>query len=94
MSGINDSPELASQLVALLKGVLCHVNLIPLNPVAGSPFQPSPPERVAAFQAVLVRGGIPATLRARPRPRHRRGLWTIAASRCHGVEVIALPIAV
>ena len=65
MSGINDSPELASQLVALLKGVLCHVNLIPLNPVAGSPFQPSPPERVAAFQAVLVRGGIPATLRAR-----------------------------
>jgi 23S rRNA (adenine2503-C2)-methyltransferase len=65
MSGINDSPALASQLVTLLKGVLCHVNLIPLNPVAGSPFQPSAPESVAAFQAVLAQGGIPATMRAR-----------------------------
>lgn len=72
MDGINDTPELAVLLAALLKplrsstgGVMCHVNLIPLNPVAESPYQPSTPEAVAAFQSILERGGIPATVRMR-----------------------------
>jgi 23S rRNA (adenine2503-C2)-methyltransferase len=72
MSGINDSQELAHELAALLKplrsptgGAMCHVNLIPLNPVAESPYQPSTPARAAAFQAILERNGIPATLRMR-----------------------------
>jgi hypothetical protein len=49
MNGINDTPALARQLAGLLKGVLCHVNLIPLNPVAESPYQPSSPVNGPAF---------------------------------------------
>jgi 23S rRNA (adenine2503-C2)-methyltransferase len=65
MNGINDSPVLARELAGLLRGLLCHVNLIPLNPVAESPYQPSTPERAAAFQQTLQQAGIPATMRVR-----------------------------
>ncbi len=65
MAGINDSPALAEELAALLQGLLCHVNLIPLNPVVGSPYQPSRREDVRAFVAILQAGGIPTTLRVR-----------------------------
>ncbi len=72
MDGINDTPGLAAELAALLKplrsptgGVMCHVNLIPLNPVAESPYQPSTDANALAFQRVLERNGIPATVRLR-----------------------------
>ena len=65
MAGINDMPALAHELAALLAGLLCHVNLIPLNPVAESPFQPATPHHAAAFQAILEQGGIPTTMRTR-----------------------------
>ena len=72
MDRINDTPALARELVALLKplrsptgGGMCHVNLIPLNPVAESPYRPSTPEHAAAFQTLLEQSGIPATLRMR-----------------------------
>jgi 23S rRNA (adenine2503-C2)-methyltransferase len=65
MRGINDSRELAEELSTLLKGLLCHVNLIPLNPVAGSAYQPSRREDVDAFVEVLQGHGIPVTLRTR-----------------------------
>ncbi len=65
MKGVNDSPVLARELARLLRGVLCHVNLIPLNPVAESPYAPSTPEQAAAFQQILAAHGIPATLRVR-----------------------------
>jgi 23S rRNA (adenine2503-C2)-methyltransferase len=65
MAGINDSPALAEELAALLRGLLCHVNLIPLNPVLGSPFQPSRRDDVDAFVAILEARGIPTTLRVR-----------------------------
>lgn len=69
---VNDAPELAQELAALLRplrsptgAVLCHVNLIPLNPVPHSPYRPSPPARAATFQAILEKAGIPTTMRAR-----------------------------
>ena len=72
MDRINDTASLARELVALLKplrsptgGAMCHVNLIPLNPVAESPYQPSTPEHATAFQKLLEQSGIPATLRMR-----------------------------
>ena len=72
MDGINDTQGLAAELAALLRplrsptgGVMCHVNLIPLNPVAESPYQPSTPAHAAAFQAILERSGVPATVRMR-----------------------------
>jgi 23S rRNA (adenine2503-C2)-methyltransferase len=61
--GINDSPEQARQLAQLLDGLLCHVNLIPLNPVSESPYQPSSRGRILAFQAELNRLKVPNTLR-------------------------------
>ncbi len=65
MKGINDLPVHARELAALLKGLLCHVNLIPLNPVAGSPYQPSTNEAAAQFQQILEARGIAATVRLR-----------------------------
>jgi len=63
MNGINDSLEQARQLAQLVDGLLCHVNLIPLNPVAESPYQPSLRGRILAFQAELNRLKVPNTLR-------------------------------
>ncbi|PKO22197.1 MAG: 23S rRNA (adenine(2503)-C(2))-methyltransferase RlmN [Chloroflexi bacterium HGW-Chloroflexi-1] len=65
MAGIDDTPALAHELAALLAGLLCHVNLIPLNPVAESPYRPSTSENAAAFQAILEGRGIPTTMRTR-----------------------------
>ncbi|MFQ6057851.1 MAG: 23S rRNA (adenine(2503)-C(2))-methyltransferase RlmN [Anaerolineae bacterium] len=65
IDGVNDSLELARQLGDLLDGLLCHVNLIPLNPTEGYPHGPSPYERTLAFQQELERRGIPTTLRVR-----------------------------
>jgi len=65
IDGVNDAPEQAQQLARLLEGLLCHVNLIPLNPTPGSPWQPSPREKVDAFQAVLESAGVPTTVRLR-----------------------------
>jgi 23S rRNA (adenine2503-C2)-methyltransferase len=61
--GINDSPEQARQLAHLLNGLVGHVNLIPLNPVSESPYQPSSRDRILAFQAELNRSKVPNTLR-------------------------------
>ena len=49
LGGVNDSDECAQKLAALLKGMLCHVNLIPVNEVAESPYKPSTPERIEQF---------------------------------------------
>ena len=50
-------------LVKLLKGMLCHVNLIPVNEVAESPFKPSSPQQVERFVEILSKKGINATVR-------------------------------
>lgn len=63
IAGVNDSPALAAELGNLLKGKLCHVNLIPMNPIGDGGLAPSPPSRVEAFRQTLVRAGIPCTVR-------------------------------
>ena len=65
LQGINDSDEQAVRLRRLLQKLLCHVNLIPVNRVAGSPFLPSSRERTQSFLQVLRHGGISATVRLR-----------------------------
>jgi len=47
----------------MLRGLLCHVNLIPLNPVTGTEFTRSRNERIRRFEEVLARAGIPVTIR-------------------------------
>lgn len=62
---VNDTPEQAEALAYLLRGLTCHVNLIPLNPTGGFEGAPSAPSRVEAFQTILEHRGIPATVRVR-----------------------------
>ena len=64
LDGVNDTPELAQELVRLVKGrVPCKVNLIPFNPFPQSGLVRSSAERVQAFAAVLLRAGIVTTVR-------------------------------
>ncbi len=59
----NDTQEDAAQLSRLLKGLPCHVNLIPLNNVEESPLKPSTRQSVMNFQKYLDDHGIPTTVR-------------------------------
>ena len=61
----NDTPEQAHALGLLLKGVLCHVNIIPLNPTGGYHHSPSGVDRVNQFIAILAEYGVSATVRVR-----------------------------
>jgi 23S rRNA (adenine2503-C2)-methyltransferase len=63
IDGVNDSPSHAIELAGLLRGLLCHVNLIPFNPVSGLAWKRSSGERVNQFSNVLEKRGIPATIR-------------------------------
>ena len=65
MRGINDSPDHARALVRLLRGVLAHVNLIPMNPVEGTRFQPSTRRDTVQFARIIEAAGIPVTVRLR-----------------------------
>jgi len=65
IDGVNDSPQYAQKLADMLDGLLCHVNLIPLNPTPGSTLRPSRRERVEAFRDLLVDSGIATTVRMR-----------------------------
>ncbi len=60
---INDTPEDAHAAAQLLRGRLAHVNLIPMNPVAHTPWQPSHPDRVEAYASVLRAVGLHTTVR-------------------------------
>ncbi len=68
LAGVNDRPENAKEVVELLRGLRCKVNLIAFNPGPGIDFATPEAERVAAFQATLREAGIPAFVR-RPRGR-------------------------
>lgn len=63
MDGINDSPAQAREVAQLLSGLLCHVNLIPLNPTSAASYRRSPYARVKQFEQILRAQGIPTTLR-------------------------------
>ena len=65
MKGINDTPELAAQMARKLSPLLCHVNVIPLNPIPDSPFQHSTGEDTERFVQILRDGGVPTTIRLR-----------------------------
>jgi 23S rRNA (adenine2503-C2)-methyltransferase len=68
LNGINDDLECARQVVELVRGIRCKVNLIALNPGPGIDYATPEDQRVRAFQDVLVRAGVPAFVR-KPRGR-------------------------
>ncbi len=59
----NDTPECAGQLAALIRGMQCHVNLIPLNSVHESGLKGSGTERVKNFMEILQEKGASVTIR-------------------------------
>lgn len=63
IDGVNDTVECVQQLSALLKGMLCHVNLIPVNSVTNSGFKKSSKERIFKFKDMMERRGIETTVR-------------------------------
>lgn len=63
LDGVNDAPEQARALGALLRRRRCHVNLIPWNPVAGMAFHRPPRERQEGFARALRDAGVSVTLR-------------------------------
>lgn len=64
ISGVNDSERCAKKLVSLLKGMLCHVNLIPLNPVKEKLYERSDSREIKRFENILRENNIPVTVRA------------------------------
>jgi len=63
MAGFNDSEIDAAQLVRLLGGLLCHVNLIPVNPIRGGRHKRPRLDEVERFQSLLRRGGLQVSIR-------------------------------
>jgi 23S rRNA (adenine2503-C2)-methyltransferase len=63
IDGVNDSDNCAEKLGKLLKGLNCHVNLIPVNSVKGSDFKKSRIERQKSFVNILNKHSITATVR-------------------------------
>ena len=65
ISGVNDTPEVAHKLANRLKGLMCHVNAIPLNPTAGFKGEATDRQRANLFKETLEQAGIPCTIRMR-----------------------------
>jgi len=63
--GSNDQPQVAHGLGKLLKGMKCHVNIIPLNPTQGFLGKPANPTSLKRFISILESYGVPATSRVR-----------------------------
>ena len=63
MNGVNDTNECADLLAKRLKGIMCHVNLIPANPVAETQFTKPDKKQIMAFCELLNKKGINSTIR-------------------------------
>jgi 23S rRNA (adenine2503-C2)-methyltransferase len=73
MRGVNDADPTAHELAALLGGRLCHVNIIPLNPVELLPYERPNPAGIERFAGILRAAGIATSV------RYSRGLDIDAA---------------
>jgi len=68
LSGVNDSPQHAREVVELVRGLRAKINLIALNPGSELPYRTPDEERVTTFQKILINASIPTFIR-RPRGR-------------------------
>lgn len=65
INGVNDTSEVAAKLAGLLRGLICHVNAIPLNPTAGYKGQATSRDRALQFKTALEQAGVTCTIRMR-----------------------------
>ena len=63
ISGVNDTEAEAKELLKLISGMLCHVNLIPVNEVKETGFKQGNRKAIERFREILENGGISATVR-------------------------------
>ena len=63
IDGVNDSDICAEQLSKILKGIMCHVNLIPANPVKENSFKKPDRNKILHFKEQLIKKGVNATVR-------------------------------
>ena len=63
IDGVNDSDKCAEELARRLKGIMCHVNLIPANPVKENSFKKPDKNKILHFKDLLVKKGVNATVR-------------------------------
>jgi 23S rRNA (adenine2503-C2)-methyltransferase len=63
LDGVNDRPQHARELAALLRGRPAKVNLIPFNPFPGTRYRRSSEEAIVRFRDLLMKGGVIATIR-------------------------------
>ncbi|CAN5674705.1 23S rRNA (adenine(2503)-C(2))-methyltransferase RlmN [soil metagenome] len=63
IDGVNDAPELADELVRVIREFTAFVNLIPFNPIPGTDWKPTPPARLNRFVRRLEAAGISAFVR-------------------------------
>lgn len=63
IEGVNDNDSCAEELASRLKGIMCHVNLIPANPIIEKDFKKPDRKRIINFQKRLEAFGITATIR-------------------------------
>ncbi len=63
VKGVNDSENCARQLIKLLIGSLCHINLIPVNKIENGIYDPTERDNIYRFQKILNDGGLNATIR-------------------------------
>ncbi|MFO1445852.1 23S rRNA (adenine(2503)-C(2))-methyltransferase RlmN [Bacillus sp. Bva_UNVM-123] len=61
--GVNDQVEHAEELAKLIKGIKCHVNLIPVNYVPERDYERTPREKIFQFEKTLKNHGINVTIR-------------------------------
>ena len=60
---VNDSEDCARQLISLVKGMNCHINLIPVNPIKERDYRQSEQKAIHAFKNKLEKNGINVTIR-------------------------------
>jgi len=78
---VNDTIDHACELAGLIKGLLCHVNVIPLNPTVNYTGTATTEERARKFQQVLESAGTPCTIRLRRGIEIHAGCGQLAARR-------------
>ena len=62
-ASVNDTPRHAAELVRIVNGIRCRVNLIPYHPIPGTPLEPSSRESMESFQKRLAEKSVRATIR-------------------------------
>ena len=63
VKGVNDTPECARQLIKLVHGLNCHINLIPVNPIKERDYEQSEKNSIHSFKETLEKAGVNVTIR-------------------------------